>query len=48
MINYIANGGSSAPSGGSLTAVPEPTTIVLFGLGGLILAARGIRSRRLR
>lgn len=42
----LANGGFPAPGGGSLTAVPEPGTIVLFGLGGMLLAATRIRSRR--
>jgi autotransporter-associated beta strand protein len=42
----LANGGVFAPGGGSLTAVPEPATIALFGLGGFLLVASRIRSGR--
>jgi fibronectin-binding autotransporter adhesin len=45
-INGIANGGFFAPGGSSLTAVPEPSGILLLGIGGVILAVR--RARRPR
>jgi fibronectin-binding autotransporter adhesin len=49
LVVYLANnptGLPAPPGGGSLTAVPEPATLALFGLGGLILAAAGLRSRQ--
>jgi hypothetical protein len=48
LINFLANGGSSAPGGGSLTAVPEPGSIVLAGLAlpALAYALRHRVSRR--
>ena len=33
------------PGGGSLTAVPEPASVVLFGFGGVMLALRRVRRR---
>jgi len=38
LINILANGGGSAPGGGSLTAVPEPSSIVLAGVAVPALA----------
>jgi fibronectin-binding autotransporter adhesin len=50
LIVYLANGGngSNAPGGGSLTAVPEPSTLALLVIGGVILGgvARGGICRR--
>jgi len=37
LINLLANGGGSG--GGSLTAVPEPSALILAAVGGLILLA---------
>jgi hypothetical protein len=48
LIVYLANGGngaSGAPGGGNLTAVPEPSTIVLLALGGLAVCGAGLRRR---
>jgi fibronectin-binding autotransporter adhesin len=43
-INLLANGGGfPAPGGGSVTAVPEPTSFVLLGLGGVMFALRRVR-----
>jgi fibronectin-binding autotransporter adhesin len=47
-INLLANGGSSAPGGGNLTPVPEPSTIVLLALGGLIVCGQRYRRRAKR
>jgi hypothetical protein len=47
LIVLLANGGGSAPGGGSLTAVPEPSSIVLVGLGCTILFAARARKRLL-
>jgi fibronectin-binding autotransporter adhesin len=43
LINLLANGGGSAPGGGSLTAVPEPGGGVLLALGALLLLGRRVR-----
>ena len=43
LVNYIANGLTGG--GGSLTAVPEPTSIVLGALGALALAGVALRNR---
>jgi len=45
LIVLLANGGGSAPGGGSLTAVPEPSGIVLVVLGSAMLFAA--RTRKL-
>jgi hypothetical protein len=50
MINFLANGGGSAPGGGSLSAVPEPGSIVLAGLAlpalAYALRRRSVQRRR--
>jgi autotransporter-associated beta strand protein len=51
MINYLANnptGLPAPPGGGSLTAVPEPSTIVLTAIGALAVAAGALRNARRR
>jgi fibronectin-binding autotransporter adhesin len=45
LIVLLANGGGSAPGGGSLTAVPEPSSIMLVGLGCAILFAARFRKQ---
>jgi hypothetical protein len=50
LITYIANGGTglNAPGGGSLSAVPEPGTIVLLLVGSIpgIFVARSLKRKR--
>jgi hypothetical protein len=46
LIVATANGVAlPGPGGGSLTAVPEPASVVLFGFGGVMLALRRVRRR---
>jgi hypothetical protein len=50
LIVLLANGGGSAPGGGSLSAVPEPGSIVLAGLAlpalAYALRRRSVQRRR--
>jgi fibronectin-binding autotransporter adhesin len=47
LIVYLANGGNgmNSPGGGSLTAVPEPASVTLLGLGFVALLAHQSRRR---
>jgi hypothetical protein len=42
------NSGASILAGATASAVPEPTTLSLFGLGALALGARGLRNLKSR
>jgi len=44
LINLLAVG---AAGGGSLVAVPEPSSALIFGMGGLLVLARPAGRRRL-
>ena len=46
LIVLIANGGTNAPGGGSLTAVPEPASLALLAIGGFIGGTIAVRVRR--
>jgi fibronectin-binding autotransporter adhesin len=50
LIVYLANNptGLPAPGGGSLSAVPEPGSVVLLAIGGLAVAASSLRNARRR
>jgi len=44
LIVLLADGGGSAIGGGSFTAVPEPSSIMLVGLGCMMLIAVRVRA----